>query len=134
MQVFGHNPELQPFAILFEDAGISGAALQGASHRDLDSMLKATGIGAAMSVLVKAEVQIWKQHPDDAIQRAAASKVRASGTAPACSAAHHLSPLSQSAVQDAYKGFGRVILVSCLLPVTRKFETVTQARIKLQND
>jgi hypothetical protein len=101
VQVFGHSPEVQPFAHLFIQAGISGAALQGASDRDLDVLLKTQffyppsphahdsfiGIGAMMgpvaSVVFKSAVKIWNKRLADAIQRAAASKVRASGRAPA---------------------------------------------------
>jgi hypothetical protein len=98
VQVFGHSPELQPFAHLFIKGGISGAALQGASDRDLDVLLKTpcfrshepsqfqtigTLMGPVASVVFKCAVKIWNKRLADAIQRAAASKVRASGRAPA---------------------------------------------------
>jgi hypothetical protein len=98
LQVFSHSPELQVVAILFEDAGIShagishagishagisGAVLQGASNRDLNHMFNVNGVDLAICIMLKSAVRVWKQCPADAIMRAAASTVRASGGAPA---------------------------------------------------
>ena len=78
--------------------------MQGASDRDLDVLLKAkllksphqqmnglfclvigidTMMGPVASVVFKSAVKIWNKRLADAIQRAAASKVCASGRAPA---------------------------------------------------